>query len=46
MKMEMKKKNEDEDMIVNSPIQIKLPKLVIAKLEGTNLDWLLYFNQF
>ena len=44
--MEMKKKNEDEDMIVNSPIQIKLPKLVIVKLEGTNLDWLLYFNQF
>ena len=42
----MKKKNEDEDMIVNSPIQIKLPQLVIAKLGGTILDWLLYFNQF
>ena len=39
----MKKKNEDEDMIVNSPIQIKLPKLVIVKLEGTNLKLVTIF---
>ena len=42
----MKKKNEDEDLIVNRPIQIKPAKLVIAEFEGTNLDWLLYLNQF
>ena len=42
----MKKRNEDKDMIVNSNIQVKLTKLVIIKLEGTNLDWLLYSNQF
>lgn len=42
----MKKRNEDKDMIVNSNIQVKLTKLVITKLEGTNLDWLLYSDQF
>ena len=42
----MKMRNEDKDMIVNSNIQVKLTKLVIIKLEGTNLDWLLYSNQF
>ena len=42
----MKKRNENKDMIVNSNIQVKLTKLVIIKLEGTNLDWLLYSNQF
>ena len=27
-------------------IRVKLPKLVITKFEGTNLDWLGFWNQF
>ena len=27
--------NEDKDIIVNRNIQVKLPKLVITKFEGT-----------
>ena len=46
MKLEMKKKNEDKDMIVNRNTQVKLPKLVITKFEGTDLDWLQFWNQF
>ena len=46
MKLEKKKKNEDKDMIVNRNIHFKLPKLVITKLESTNLDWLRFLNQF
>ena len=38
MKLEMKLKNEDKDMILNMNIQVKLPKLVITKFEGTHLD--------
>ena len=39
MKLEMKPKNEDKDMIVNRNIRVKLPNVVIARFEGTNLDW-------
>ena len=39
IKLEMKKKNEEKDMILNRNIQVKLPKLVITKFEGTHLDW-------
>ena len=46
MKLEMKKKNEDKDIIVNRNIQVKLPKLVITKFEGTHLDWFRFWNQF
>ena len=46
MKSEMKNKNEDEDMIVNRNIRIRLPKLLITKFEAANLDWLLYSSQF
>ena len=35
MKMELKKKNEDKDIIVNRNIQVKLPRLLITKFEGT-----------
>ena len=38
IKLEMKLKNEDKDMILNMNIQVKLPKLVITKFEGTHLD--------
>ena len=46
MKLQMKKKNEDKDMIVNRSIQVKLPKLVITKFEGIHLDWFQFWNQF
>ena len=39
IKLEMKKKNEEKDMILNRNIQVKLPKLVITKFEGTHLNW-------
>ena len=46
MKLEMKKKNEDKDVIVNKNIQVKLPKLVVTKLEDTHLDWFRFWNEF
>ena len=39
MKLEMKQKNEDKDMIANRKIRVKLPMVVIARFEDTNLDW-------
>ena len=39
MNLEIKKKNEDEDIIGNRNIQVKLPQLVITKFETTHLDW-------
>ena len=38
MKLEIKKKNEDKDMIVNRNVRVKLLILVIARFEGANLD--------
>ena len=38
MKLEMKKRNDDKDIIVNRNIQVKLPNLVMTKFEGTHLD--------
>ena len=38
MKLQMKK-NKDKDIIVNKNIQVKRPRLVITKFEGTHLDW-------
>ena len=38
MKLEIKKKNEDKDMIVNRNVRLKLLILVIARFEGANLD--------
>ena len=46
MKLEMKKKNEDNDIILNRNIQVKLPKLAITKFEDTNLAWFRFWNQF
>ena len=39
IKLEMKKKNEEKDVILNRNIQVKLPKLVTTKFEGTHLNW-------
>ena len=44
-KLEMKKKNESQDIVVNGNTQVKLPKLVITKFEGTHLDWFRFWNQ-
>ena len=46
IKLEINKNNQDKDMILNSSIQVKLPKLAITKFEDTNLDWLRFWNQF
>ena len=46
MKLEMKKKNEDKDIILSRNIQVKIPKLVITKCEVTHLDWFRFLNQF
>ena len=46
MKSEYKNKNEDEDIIVNRNIKVKLYKLVINKCEGAHMDWFLFWNQF
>ena len=46
MKLEMKKKNKDKDIIVNKNLQVKLPRLVITKFEDTHLDWFQFWNQF
>ena len=46
IKLEMKKKNEEKDMILNRNIQVKLPKLVTTKFEGTHLNWFWFWNQF
>ena len=29
-----------------NPVKVKLPKLIISKFEGTNLDWLRFWSQF
>ena len=46
MKLEIKKKNEHKDIIVNRNIQVKRPKLVITKLESIHLEWSQLWNQF
>ena len=46
MKLEMKKKNKDKDVIVNRNIPVKLPKLVITKFESIHLDCFRFRNQF
>ena len=38
IKLQMNRKNEDKDIIVNRNIQVKLPKLVITEFEGTHQD--------
>ena len=43
MKLGIKKKNENKDMIVNRNIRAML---VIARFEGINLDWFRFQNQF
>ena len=42
----MKKKNEDNDIIVHRDIQVKLLKLAITKFEGTHLAWFRFLDQF
>ena len=43
MKLQMKKKNEDKDIIVYRNFQVKPGK---TKFEGTHLDWFRFWNQF
>ena len=37
IKLEIKKNNEDKDIIVHRNIQVNFPKLVITKFDGTHL---------
>ena len=51
MKLQIKSKvYEKRDKIVNeervNDLNVKLPKLVIIKFDGTSLDWLGFWNQF
>ena len=46
MKLEIKKKNEDKDMIVKKNMHFKLSKLIIARFKGKNFDSLRFWNQF
>ena len=48
MKLQMKSKEyEKRDEIVNEErVNVKLPKLVITKFDGTSLDWFRFWNQF
>ena len=44
----MKSKDyEKRDKVVNEErVNIKLPKLIITKFDGTSLDWFRFWNQF
>ena len=46
MKLEIEKKKKNKDMFLKRNIRVKLTKLVITKFEGTNLEWLQFWNQF
>ena len=48
MKFQMKsKEHERRDKIVNEErVNVKLPKFVIRKFDGTSLDWFRFWNQF
>ena len=45
--MKSKEYDEKRDKIVNEErVNVKLPKLVITKFDGTSLDWFRLWNQF
>ena len=48
MRMEMRKKYVDSEgkNSASESNKVKIPKLVIAKFEGTALDWFRFWNQF
>ena len=48
MRMEMRKKYVDSEgkKSASESSNVKLPKLVISKFEGTALDWFRFWNQF
>ena len=46
IKLQMNRKNEDKDIIVNRNIQVKLLMLVITEFEGTYQDWFRFWDQF
>ena len=48
MKLQMKaKEHEIRNKIANEErVNVKLPKLVITKFDGTSLDWFRFWNQF
>ena len=48
MKLQMKSREyESRDKFVNEErVNVKLPKLVITKFDGTSLDWFRFWNQY
>ena len=53
MKVESQQKTFEQKNEGNSykqsrenPLKVKLPKLIISKFEGTNLNWLRFWSQF
>ena len=41
------KEYEKKDKIVNKErVNVKLPKVIITKFDGTFLDWFCFWNQF
>ena len=46
IKLKMKRKYEKDNKKEHSRIQVKLPKLMISKFEGTHLNWQRFWSQF
>ena len=44
--LEKKAEMSIERNVRENPVKVKLPKLIISKFEGTNLDWLRFWSQF
>ena len=44
--LENKAEMSSERNARENPVKVKLPKLIISKFEGTNLDWLRFWSQF
>ena len=44
--LEKKAEMSSERNARENPVKVKLPKLIISKFEGTNLDWLRFWGQF
>ena len=44
--LEKKAEMSSERNARENPVKVKLPKLIISKFEGTNLDWLRFWSQF
>ena len=46
MKMEMRNQFEKKEQKKEEDPKAKMPKLVISKFDGTDLDWFKFWNQF